>query len=342
MTAVLKNDPARAAFSREIARLNLMPLWERTGGLKPGTECVPAMWRYEELKPYLLRASELITKREAERRVLVLENPKLRGTTYITNSLYAGLQIILPGEVARSHRHTPNALRFIVEGTGAYTSVEGEKIPMHVGDLIATPNWTWHDHGHEGTAPVVWLDGLDTPFTNFFGATFREEHPHEKQDVTLSAGHSAARFGANMQPVDAPHARTDCPLLIWPYEKSREALAHYEKSADPHPAHGYRLAYSNPADGKRPFPTIAPFLQSIPKGFSGSTLRRTDGTVFVVVEGRTRAEVGSERFDVGPHDAFVVPPWEPHRLSSDAGCVLFSYSDRAAQEALGFWRESTG
>src|SRR6185503_18867879 len=103
MTAVLKDDPARAAFSREISRLNLMPLWERTVGLKPGTPCVPAMWRYADLKPYLLRAAQLITKREAERRVLVLENPSLRNSTFITQSLYAGLQIILPGEVARSH-----------------------------------------------------------------------------------------------------------------------------------------------------------------------------------------------------------------------------------------------
>src|SRR4051812_12466656 len=128
MTAVLKDDPARAAFSREIAPLNLMPLWERTSGLKPGTECVPAMWRYAELKPYLLRASQLITKKEAERRVLVLENPSLRGSTFVTRSLYGGLQIILPGEVAPSHRHTPNAFRFIVEGDGAYTAVDGEKI----------------------------------------------------------------------------------------------------------------------------------------------------------------------------------------------------------------------
>jgi gentisate 1,2-dioxygenase len=330
--------PERELFSREIHPLNLMPLWERTVGLRPGTPCVPALWRYADVKPHLLTASRLITKREAERRVLVLENPSLRGTTFITNSLYAGLQIILPGEVARSHRHTPNALRFIVEGSGAYTAVEGEKVPMQPGDVIATPNWTWHDHGHEGSEPVVWMDGLDTPFSNFFGATFREDHPEEKQPLTQAAGAAAALYGANMLPVD--YARgANCPLLLWPYGKSREALLHASRNGAPHAAHGFRLRYADPASGRHPFPTMAVFLQWLPKGFSGAFCRSTDGTVFNVVEGGATVEVGKERYAVGAHDVFVVPPWERFRLSAAGECVLFSYSDRAAQETLGFWRE---
>lgn len=336
--AVAAKDPARAQFVRDIHSLNLMPLWERTGGLTPGSACVPAHWRYADVKPHLLRASKLITKREAERRVLVLENPSLRGTTFITNSLYAGLQIILPGEVAPSHRHTPNALRFIVEGDGAYTSVEGERIPMKVGDLIATPNWTWHDHGHTGSVPVVWMDGLDTPFTRFFGATFREEHPQEKQAVTKAAGSSQARFGSMLLPVDYK-AGGPTPLLVWPYERSREALEHFVRNSEPHAAHGYRLRYANPATGGHVFPTMAVFLQWLPKAFSGKPCRSTDGTVFNVVEGTATVEIGKERYALGPHDVCVVPPWEPFRFSSDAECALFSYSDRAAQEALGFWRE---
>jgi gentisate 1,2-dioxygenase len=336
-----EREPAdRERFSREIHPLNMMPLWERTLGLKPGTPCVPAHWRYSEVKPHLLAASKLITKREAERRVLVLENPSLRGTTFITQSLYAGLQIILPGEIARSHRHTPNALRFIVEGTGAYTAVEGEKVPMHPGDFIATPNWTWHDHGHEGTEPVVWMDGLDTPFTNFFGSTFREDHPEEKQEITQAAGAAAALYGSNMMPVDYARAAT-CPLLVWPYEKSREALSHAARNGDPHEAQGYRLRYADPATGRHPFPTIAVFLQWLPNGFAGTACRSTDGLVFNVVEGNAVVEIGKEKYAVGPHDVFVVPPWERYRLTATPECVLFSYSDRAAQETLGFWREKS-
>src|SRR6201747_1779790 len=112
----------------------------------------------------MLQAGNLITAKEAERRVLVLENPGLAGQYRITHSLFAGLQLIMPGEVAPAHRHTPSALRFIVEGEGAYTAVAGEKLPMKPGDFVVTPAWSWHDHGNHGTAPVVWLDGLDTPF----------------------------------------------------------------------------------------------------------------------------------------------------------------------------------
>ena len=328
----------RAAFSRAIHPLNLMPLWERALGLKPGSPCVPATWRYADIKPHLLRASELITKREAERRVLVLENPGLRGTTFITNTLYAGLQIILPGETAYSHRHSPNALRFIVEGTGAYTAVEGEKVPMHVGDFIATPNGTWHDHGHEGTQPVVWMDGLDTPFAAFFGAMFREDYPEARQPITAPAGSAAARFGSNLLPVDYSGAAR-CPLLVWPYERSREALFAAARNAELHAVHAHRLRYADPTTGGHPFPTMAVFLQCLPKGFTGAPSRRTDGTVFNVVEGEATVHAGDQAFKVGPRDVFVIPPWVKYHLSSVGECVLFSYSDRAAQEALGFWRE---
>jgi gentisate 1,2-dioxygenase len=209
---------------------------------------------------------------------------------------------------------------------------------MHVGDLIATPNWTWHDHGHEGTEPVVWMDGLDTPFTNFFGATFREDHPEEKQPLTRQAGAAAAFYGTNMLPVDFTRG-TNTPLLLWPYARSREALHHLAKNAAPHAAHGYRLKYADPSSGGHLFPTMAVFLQWLPKQYSGAAWRGTDGTVFNVVEGHARVEVGKESYHVGPHDVFVVPPWERCRFHAEGDCVLFSYSDRAAQEALGFWRE---
>ena len=117
---------------------------------QPATPCVPALWKYDEVRPFLMRAGEAITAEEAVRRVLILENPALRGQSAITQSLYAGLQLILPGEVAPSHRHTQSALRFIVEGSGAYTAVDGERTTMRPGDFIITPSWTWHDHGQRG------------------------------------------------------------------------------------------------------------------------------------------------------------------------------------------------
>ena len=332
-------ESALAQFSRDIAPLNLMPLWERRARMQPGSDCVPALWRYADLRPQLLRAAGLISKRQAERRVLVLENPSLRGSTFITRSLYAGLQIILPGEIAPSHRHTPSALRFIVEGEGAYTAVAGERTMMKPGDFIVTPNWAWHDHGNLGSDPVVWLDGLDTPFAQFFGATFREDYAEECYPAIRGEGDSGYRYGANLLPVDHRPQGLASPLLIYPCDRTREALDRLSRHDAPHPAHGYKLRYANPATGGHPFPTMAVCMQLLPAGFAGRASRSTDGTVFNVVEGEGTACAGDQRYAFSRHDIFVVPPWVSLRLEAAGDTVLFSYSDRAAQEALGFWRE---
>ncbi len=336
--AVVNSD--RTRFSEEIAALNMKPLWERVMRLKAGTAAVPAVWRWKEVRPLLERACELITAKEAERRVLMLENPALAGTTFITTTLYAGLQAILPSEIAPTHRHAPNALRFIMEGEGAYTAIEGERVMMRPGDFVVTPGWTWHDHGNVGTKPVVWLDGLDTAFANIFGAHFREDYPEESQAASRPEGDSAARYGANLLPVDRGQQGRASPILSYPYERTRAALEQLSKDGDPHPSHGWKLRYANPATGGHAFPTMAVFMQWLPRGFSGREYRSTDGAVFCVVEGQGGVDIGETHFDLAPRDVFVVPSWEPYRFEARADCVIFSYSDRAAQEALGFWRES--
>ena len=191
----------------------------------------------------------------------------------------------MPGEVAPSHRHTPSALRFIVEGEGAYTAVAGEKLPMKPGDFVVTPAWAWHDHGNHGTTPVVWLDGLDTPFARFFGAAFREEHPHDKQPIDRPEGESISVYGMNLIPDEYQSDGLSTPVLIYPYERTRAALDSMAKANKPHPAHGFRLRYANPATGKHPFPTMAVSMQRLPKGFSGKTYRSTGSAVFAVHRG---------------------------------------------------------
>jgi len=339
-SAVVANSD-RARFSREIAALNIKPLWERVMRLKPGTAAVPAIWRWKEVRPLLERACGLITAKEAERRVLMLENPALEGTTFITTTLYAGLQAILPKEIAPTHRHAPNALRFIMEGEGAYTAIEGERVMMRPGDFVVTPGWTWHDHGNVGTKPVVWLDGLDTAFANLFGAHFREDYPEETQTPSRPEGDSAARYGANLLPVDRGLQGHASPILSYPYERTRAALEQLSKDGEPHPSHGWKLRYANPATGGHAFPTMAVFMQWLPRGFAGRDYRSTDGTIFCVVEGQGGVEIGETRFDFAPRDMLVVPSWEFCRFEAESNCVIFSYSDRAAQEALGFWREET-
>jgi gentisate 1,2-dioxygenase len=341
MNQAMDFGPALAEFSREISKLDLMPLWERQARMQPGSSCVPALWKYAQLRPHLMRATELITKKQAERRVLMLENPSLRGSTFISNSLFAGLQIILPGEIAPSHRHSPSALRFIVEGEGAYTAVEGERTMMSPGDFVVTPNWTWHDHGNLGAGPVVWMDGLDTPLAAIFGAMFREDHPSDTHPLTRKDGDALARYGNTLLPVNyrgnAPGGST--PLLIYPYARTREALLQLGRSSDPDPVHGHKLRYAHPGTGGHPFPTMAVFMQWLPGGFAGKAARSTESAVYNVVEGRGSVTIGERKFEFEAHDVFVVPPWEPFRFDTTGECVLFSFSDRAAQEALGFLRE---
>ena len=332
-------NPKREQLSSEIAQLNMKPLWERVMRLKPGTAAAPAIWRWQQVQPHLMRSAELITTQEAERRVLMLENPELKGSTFATTTLYAGLQVILPGEIARTHRHAPNALRLIVEGEGAYTAVEGERTTMRPGDFVTTPGWTWHDHGNLGTGPVVWLDGLDTAFANLFGAHFREDYPQESQPVTRKEGDAGARYGSNLLPVDHRQRSIASPLLSYPYDRTREALERLAKNGEPHPSHGHKLRYVNPATGGHAFPTMAVYMQWLPKGYAGRQYRSTDGAIFCVVEGRGSVSIGDTRWDFAPHDVFVVPSWEFYQLKADTDCVLFSYTDRAAQESLGFWRE---
>src|SRR6478736_1315993 len=178
----------RQAFYDRIGEHSLAPLWERLHSMvtrAPVTPALPAKWDYDAVvRPFLMQAGGLITAKEAERRVLILENPGLRGQTSITHSLFAGLQLIMPGEIAPAHRHTQSALRFIVEGEGAFTAVEGEKTTMRPGDFVITPSWNWHHHGNESSQPMVWLDGLDIPMLMQFGSTFREDHGADEAPLT--------------------------------------------------------------------------------------------------------------------------------------------------------------
>jgi gentisate 1,2-dioxygenase len=334
--------PEREEFYRRLAARNMGPLWEvfkQRFPPRPTPQMVPALWRYEEMRPLLVESGRLLTPEEAERRVLVLENPALAGTTQVTNSLYAGLQLLLPGETARAHRHAASAIRFVMEGTGAYTSVDGERTTMHPGDFILTPSWTWHDHGNPGDQVTIWLDGLDMPVVNLLDAAFGEHFPADVQAPVVQEGDALARYGAGLLPVDFKASRPSSPLFTYPYSRSREALEQLSRNGPLDSCHGVKMRYVNPATGGYPMPTLAAFLQLLPNGFRGEPYRQTDATVYAVVEGRGRTRIGDTVFDWGPRDVFCFPSWVPiaHEASEEA--VLFSMSDRPVQQALALWRE---
>ncbi|MEZ5284947.1 MAG: gentisate 1,2-dioxygenase [Vicinamibacterales bacterium] len=335
--------PERLAFYERIGRQHLAPLWTSLGRLvttEPGSGCQPAAWSYDAIRAAMAEAGGLITAREAERRVLVLENPGLRGQSRVTTDLYAGVQMVLPGEVAPAHRHSQSALRFVLEGSGAHTAVNGERTSMRYGDLVITPPMAWHDHGNETDQPMLWLDGLDIPIVQFLDASFAEHHDAVEQPVARSSGDSQARYGSNLLPVDQRPAVGASPVFSYPYERTREALAHLARAGDWDACHGLKMRYSNPVTGGYPMATIAAFIQLLPAGFVTAGYRSTDATVFVAVEGRGRTRIGADFVvEWRPRDIFVVPSWKPVVHEAGEEAVLFSFSDRPVQEALHLFRE---
>ena len=333
---------ARKAFYERIARENLAPLWERMGSLvtrSPKPAAQPARWRFTEVRPHVLAAGSLLSVDEAERRVLVLENPGLPGQSQITGSLYAGLQLLLPRERARAHRHAASALRLILEGSSAYTAVNGERTAMERGDFIITPSWAWHDHGNDGAEPVIWMDGLDVPIVNLFDASFAENYEGGDYPLSRPLHDCEFRYSGALLPENAKASTLASPLLNYRYSQARETLAVLHRNGPVDACHGVVLRYTNPMTGGPVMPTMNAAVQLIGAGCETAPYRSTDGTVFVVLEGKGRTQVGETSFDWVENDIFVVPSWMPRRHVPETETVFFSFSDRAAQQKLGIWRE---
>ena len=333
---------ARADFYGRMAEHNMTPLWEVLHKLlseAPVTDAVPHKWDYDLCRPYIMESAEIISAEEAERRVLVLENPGLVDKSCITEALYAGLQLIMPGEVAPAHRHSPCALRFIVEGSGAYTAINGEKAYMEVGDLILTPSWVWHDHGHDGDVPVVWLDGLDIPLVRHLGPVFAEPYPDLEFPQGRPTGDNMARYGGNMLPFGETFRPANSPVFHYPFVKTRETLKTLEKSGDINPRHGIKLEYINPTTGGPVMPTVSTYMQLLPSGFSGDAYQTTAAWVYHCVEGAGRTKINGQVIDWKAKDTFVVPAWYKHEHQADDEAFLFSFTDQPVQQKLGLFRE---
>ncbi len=334
----------REAFYDRLAARSIRPLWTEFRHLvprMPHRRLDPALWHYDELRAAIMEAGELITAKEAERRALILENPARPGEARITATLYAAVQLVLPGDVAPAHRHTQSALRFVLEGEGAFTAVDGERTRMSRGDLVLTPTWTWHDHGNETDQPMIWLDGLDIPLIADLDLGFAEHWPEDRQPIARPEEDSPMRYGEGLLPDGYRAAPAGAsPVFNYRYARCRRALLAAAANGPLDPWTGCKMRYAHPGTGGWPMATIGPCLQFLPAGFATRPLRATDGRVFVAVEGRGSCVLeDGTRLDFGPNDIFVVPNWTVHRLHADADLVLFSYSDRPVQEALGLWRE---
>src|SRR5690349_21099909 len=257
-------------YYAQLAAQQVTPAWIGGGiGVEPQSKAVPYLWHWRDLRPQAMRAAELVGTAQAERRVLRLSNPNLSGIA--SNTLVANIQIVMPGEIARAHRHSGAALRLIIEGEGGYTVVNGERVPMAPGDLVLTPNWSWHDHANDTAAPMIWLDGLDTPLVRMLEAGFYEEYHQERQDLG--------------PPVNASE---------WHYPTS-EMRAALQRLAAANTGEGIILEYTNRRTGGPVMPTIACHMQLLRPGEKTLARRRVCCTNYHVVEGAGYSVVGDQK-----------------------------------------------
>ena len=314
----------------DAAKDHLQPLWIDTASYvprRPSPKVMAAHWPGERVLELLRTAGETVSPELADRRVLVCNNPALPPFSPTTQTLYACVQLLQPGEQASMHRHTQNAFRFVLSGDGSQTVLNGQPFPMNRGDLIMTPAWTWHGHRNPSGNEVIWLDGLDSGILRLFDATFFEL-PGPADETPPGAACTAEGWD--------PHWRYE-------WETMRTRLEHARTSAMD-PSLGYRVRYLHPVTGTDPLPTVAAYLNLLPSGFRGDIYRSSDSVIYVVASGRGRTVHGEGDAVIGwkENDIFTVPTWEGYRHEAEEDAVLFCFSDRGAQERLGCWREQRG
>ena len=332
----------------DLARLSASPLWRQYGELmppQPPARGVPHVWQYAQLRPLAEHFCGALSLAEAERRVLMLVNPMLTDPPATVNSLFAGIQVVMPGETARAHRHAANAFRFVIEGAGLVTTVDGERLHMSPKDLLLTPGWQWHDHTHHGDGPVIWLDGLDYPLVNKLNAGFFELYDGPVQPVAAPDDLSARQFRhGRLNPTwltpDAERAGVS-PVGSYPWAETERALDAIGDDVAGSAAEGIQLEYTNPWTGGPVLPTIACRIARLRAGYSGRPRQHTASTIYHVVSGSGRTTVGDARLDWANQDTFCVPGWAPYQHQVPAGedAVLFSYTDEPVLRALGLYRE---
>ena len=335
----LEDLPAdyRAALTAQ----NLVPLWPSLRAvLPPGVptrQTQATHWPYAALKPLLLRAGELTPIEKAERRVLVLANPghglqKMQASA----AIYLGMQLLLPGEWAPSHRHTPNAVRMVVEGEGAWTTVEGEKCRMQRGDLILTPSGLWHEHGHDGSEPVVWLDVLDLPLMFYAEVSYHVNGG--RQTVQPGSSDRVYAHGGLLPTPLFERSRKPYPMLRYPWQEARAALL---ALAEDQPAlDAVQLAYVNPE-------TAGPALNVL--GFGalmlrpGQTLRlpaRSPASVFHLIEGAATMQVEAQTFALATADTACAPGYTAVTLKNASGSApafVFIADETPLHQKLGVY-----
>jgi gentisate 1,2-dioxygenase len=347
-------------MTADTADLHLVAFWKERADIeltKPRSQAVPFRWRWSEIEPHLRRAAVTVPIEECERRALVFANPGLGGKPYITSTIFAAYSLYNPGEQAPVHRHTPAASRFVLEGDGGFTVVEGEKLVMARGDLILTPNGTWHDHGNDGTQAVIWVDVLDVPLVESLNATIFEFDYTEDdagsntgapvrrpvQTVRERPGHSTRLYATGgLKPLFVPHRRgttPHSPMFIYRWEDTRRALLGLrDYPGSPHD--GIILEYVDPTTGGPVMPTLSYRSQLLRAGSRTLPQRRMASTIYCVLEGEGFTEIEGRRLEWARNDVFALPGWQwhAHAATGREDALLYSVTDEPAMRKLGLYR----
>ncbi len=320
------------AFERELAELRLRGHWQANRTKQE----IPAMhWKWDDIYTNLVRAGEVLDLEYSDRRTLMLITPGLGQTTA---NVQMSVQLVKPGEAATAHRHTFAATRFIVQGEGAYTTVDGEPLVLSRGDYVTTPGWSWHDHTNNSDQPIIWLDVHDNPLIGKLNVRFGEAYPEPMQPITKPAGYTRDLTGI-VRPVNRSMHAAHQPAA-YPWSEVRPVL---ERMAEgqPDPYDGYALDYVNPVNGGHLLPTMGARIQMLTPGMRTQPHRHTSYTVYHVFDGEGVTVVGDKRIAWGKGDVFTIPNWQWHTMESTGGspAILFSAHDQPVLEAFDLYKE---
>ncbi|WP_445321625.1 cupin domain-containing protein [Nocardioides sp. GXZ039] len=347
--------PALEALYRGFEDELLIPLWTEIGDLMPAhprSKAAAHLWRWQSLRRLAEQAGEIVpVGRGGERRAIALANPSLGGKPFATPTLWAAIQYLLPGEDAPEHRHTQHAFRFVVEGSGVWTVVGGDAVPMNRGDFLPQAGWNWHAHHNATDEPMAWIDGLDIPFQWTNEAQFFEFGRDEisgAERITPERARSEQLWGhPGLRPLGVTHSTPGSPLLSYKWEHTDRALSDqldlerqgYAGTVEPGHA---AVRFVDPSTGGDVLPTIRAEFHRVTRGSVTAPVRETGSSVYQVFDGSGRVTVGDLTWSVTRGDLFVVPSWQPLSIVSEAGDTdsdsgaldLFRFSDAPIFEAL--------
>ncbi|RDI55942.1 cupin domain-containing protein [Nocardia mexicana] len=338
---------ALSQLYRDFEHEHLVPLWTQLGDLmpvQPNSDARPHHWRWSTLAPMAARAGELVpVGRGGERRAIALANPGLGGAPYVSPTLWAAIQYLGPRETAPEHRHSQNAFRFVVEGEGVWTVVDGDPVAMRRGDFLLTPGWHFHGHYNTTGRPMAWIDGLDIPFVRYTDSSFFEfgaEHPETTATPSISR---SERLWAHpgLTPVSQAGRRPSSPIAAYRWEHTDRALTDQLDLADKGfpgavaPGHA-AVRFTNPTTGGDVMPTMRAEFHRLRAGVSTATVREVGSSVYQVFSGAGRVRVGDCEYGVDRGDLFVVPSWQPVAITAGVGehLDLFRFADTPIFEAL--------